>query len=150
MRGDLPHVVRQPAAGLIADERIAVVVVAGADDNLIEARSGGQRKYRLLQPPIAVITAKVEAVGKLVRAQRTRALPVAALHTDARINLEAGIIRRVNQFRRDGLLPSDAVGGGVVIVRRRIVRDEKIVLTPAAPAHAEDAVAPDHVADRRD
>src|SRR5207249_1502739 len=46
VRGDRAHVVREPPVNFVADERIALLVEAGAQDELIEALHAGQRKER--------------------------------------------------------------------------------------------------------
>src|SRR6185295_6096838 len=92
MGGHVAHVMREPPREFIADERVAIFIVAGAQDDLIEVLHGGQGEEGIMQPARSVVAAEIKTEGKLAADGGAGALVIAPLNTNAGVDLEPGVI----------------------------------------------------------
>src|SRR5688572_13239056 len=96
-RADLSCLQEKPPHQFILDKWIRIVVVAGAENELIVGRDAiwKERKLKLAR---TVVAAEIKPIRKLAGRRITRPHVIAALHADAAIGLELRVVRRIKKF----------------------------------------------------
>ena len=116
MRGDLPHVVRQPPAEFVPDKGIALLIESASKDNPVEALDGGQREQRIGQAARTVVAPEVQSKRELAVRGEGSPVVIAALQANAAIDLEAVVVIRFDPLDGSRAFPGESVVQDVIHV----------------------------------